>query len=281
MKRFLTIIIIIIIGGCNLIAQSSTTIHTVQRGETLASIAKNYGVTEKQIIEANPDAAQFIYVGMELTIPVRSEKHLNINEYISNDDSNETMPSNNENITYNNITPKELYRPTESTNLFLAIQGGFGYSNFMWSDGSVNGDMSYSADIVGQLYFEDNVGFIPRNWYAEIALGYDKRGAAKFSMEYIHAKIHPFGYRIPISSIDLIFKGGIALGFPLNELKTDSESWSADLQIGIGGGFQIDWKRIAIGCNIEYDFTKVSSSCSPKLNNIAVLGTFSYKLSKL
>ncbi len=76
MKRILTIIAILSIGVLNLIAQSSSIVHTVQRGETLASIANAYGITEKQIIEANPDAAQFIYVGMELTIPT-SDKTIN------------------------------------------------------------------------------------------------------------------------------------------------------------------------------------------------------------
>lgn len=49
---------------------------------------------------------------------------------------------------------------SDNINLYLAIQGGFGYSNYIWSDGSVNGTMSYSADIVGQLYFENKVSFI-------------------------------------------------------------------------------------------------------------------------
>lgn len=76
MNRILTIIAILTIGAFNLIAQSSQIVHTVQRGETLASIANTYGVTEKLIIEANPDAAQFIYVGMELTIPA-ADKTIN------------------------------------------------------------------------------------------------------------------------------------------------------------------------------------------------------------
>ncbi len=169
----------------------------------------------------------------------------------------------------------------ESMNLYLAIQGGFGYSNFMWSDGSVNGDMSYSADIVGQLYFEDKVSFIPQNWYSELALGYDKRGAANFGMNYVHARIYPLGYRIPLSPINIVVKGGVALGFPLSELETNSNSWSGDFQCGVGGGFQVEWKQFAIGCNVEYDFTEVSSSCGQTLNNFAVLGTISYKFAKL
>lgn len=43
--------------------------HTVARGETLASIASRYAVTEAKIIELNPEASQFVYVGMDLKIP--------------------------------------------------------------------------------------------------------------------------------------------------------------------------------------------------------------------
>lgn len=166
---------------------------------------------------------------------------------------------------------------TNDINLYLAVQGGFGYSNFLWSDGSVNGTMSYSGDIVGQLYFESKVSFIPANWYSELALGYDRKGAANYGMNYIHARIYPFGYRIPIDPINVVVKAGPTLGFALNDF---DDRWSSDFQVGIGGGFQIEWKQFAIGCNVEYDFTEVSSSCGQTLNNIAVLGTISYKFAK-
>lgn len=52
-------------------AQAVGTKHIVERGETLQSISQKYGVTEQQIIDQNPDAAQFIYVGMELNIPIK------------------------------------------------------------------------------------------------------------------------------------------------------------------------------------------------------------------
>lgn len=166
---------------------------------------------------------------------------------------------------------------SDNINLYLAIQGGFGYSNYIWNDGSVNGTMSYSAGIVGQLYFENKVSFIPANWYSELALGYDKKGAANYGMNYIHARIYPFGYRILIDPINVVVKAGPTLGFALNDF---DDRWSSDFQVGIGGGFQIEWKQFAIGCNVEYDFTEVSSSCGQTLNNIAVLGTISYKFAK-
>lgn len=166
---------------------------------------------------------------------------------------------------------------SDNINLYLAIQGGFGYSNYIWSDGSVNGTISYSADIIGQLYFENKVRFIPANWYSELALGYDKKGAANYGMNYIHARIYPFGYRIPIDQINVVVKAGPTIGFALNDF---DYRWSSDFQVGIGGGLQIEWKQFAIGCNVEYDFTEVSSSCGQTLNNIAVLGTISYKFAK-
>lgn len=54
------------------LSAQSTLKHTVDIGETLASIARRYGTTEARIIEINPEAADFIYVGMQLTIPLAS-----------------------------------------------------------------------------------------------------------------------------------------------------------------------------------------------------------------
>lgn len=167
----------------------------------------------------------------------------------------------------------------EAMNLYLAVQGGFGWSNFLWSDGSVNGTMSYSADVLAQLYFEDKVSFIPKNWYSELGIGYDKKGAADFDMSYIHLRLYPLGYRIPLNPFNIVVKGGVSLAFPLSELKTNyGISWNGNFQCGVGGGLQIEWKQFAIGCNVEYDFTEVASDCNQTLNNIAILGTISYKL---
>lgn len=58
-----------VLGVGILSAQTKTIKHIVDRGETLESIAKRYGTTNQKIIELNPDAEQFIYVGMELLIP--------------------------------------------------------------------------------------------------------------------------------------------------------------------------------------------------------------------
>lgn len=68
-KHLVMVAIMFAMTSISAFAQS-TVKHTVDRGETLATIAKRYGTTEARIIELNPDAAQFIYVGMELTVEV-------------------------------------------------------------------------------------------------------------------------------------------------------------------------------------------------------------------
>lgn len=65
-KRLATSVLSVAVGTVIMLADTT---HVVNRGETLESIAQKYGVTTEQIIKSNPQAAQFVYVGMELTIP--------------------------------------------------------------------------------------------------------------------------------------------------------------------------------------------------------------------
>ena len=67
-RKLLFSAIAVILGTA--IAYSQNTVkHVIDRGETLQSIAQRYGTTVEKIIELNPDAAQFVYVGMEFQIP--------------------------------------------------------------------------------------------------------------------------------------------------------------------------------------------------------------------
>lgn len=61
--------IILCFFGLSIASMEAETKHILERGESLESIAKKYGVTTQQIIELNPEAASFTYIGMELTIP--------------------------------------------------------------------------------------------------------------------------------------------------------------------------------------------------------------------
>lgn len=59
-------------------AQDFQAKHEVQRGETLAGIAKQYGVTEQMIKDANPQAGNLFYVGLKLNIPKSAETKNNV-----------------------------------------------------------------------------------------------------------------------------------------------------------------------------------------------------------
>ncbi len=169
----------------------------------------------------------------------------------------------------------------ESMNMYLAVEAGLGYSNFLWNGGSVKGKESFSVGLAAQLYFEDKTIFIPSNWYSELALGFNSKGASKFSMNYVHIGLYPLGYRLTFNPVDVVLKGGVVLGVPVNKLSTKINSWGADFQCGVGAGVRAEWREFSIGCSVEYDFTQVASSCNQTLNNFAVLGTISYKFAKL
>lgn len=43
--------------------------HTVQRGETIESVAKKYGISVNDLQQANPSTKDYFYAGMKLVIP--------------------------------------------------------------------------------------------------------------------------------------------------------------------------------------------------------------------
>lgn len=63
MKR-LTLAIVIFLGICINIDAQDVVKHVVKRGETLSSIAKQYGTTEQEIKNLNPNVKTVIYAGL-------------------------------------------------------------------------------------------------------------------------------------------------------------------------------------------------------------------------
>lgn len=170
----------------------------------------------------------------------------------------------------------------DGMNVYFGLQAGIGYTTFTWDMGSINPGLGYSVELLAQLYMDERVSFVPRNWYSEFALGYQHRGASDFGMNYFSIRLLPIGYRIHVSPVNIVAKAGVSLGIPLNDLTGyNSGSFGADFQCGINGGVQVEWRQFAVGCMIDYDFTQVSSSCNQSLYNFSVLGTISYKFAKI
>ena len=67
MKKIILTVLAIVSFPMMIFAQNH--IHTIQRGETLETIARLYGITVDQLREANPKAEQMFYFGLPLVIP--------------------------------------------------------------------------------------------------------------------------------------------------------------------------------------------------------------------
>lgn len=116
--------------------------HIIDRGETLASIASLYGVTQEEIIQLNPDAARFVYVGMELSIPIVSinaeKQHNEIVPYPTNDVHTNRTPTIH--IASNNSDSFEKNR----NSLLWEI----GYSASSFDDVKLSGSYGFSGTIL-------------------------------------------------------------------------------------------------------------------------------------
>lgn len=169
-KRFLSAMCMVAFGVSFAMAQTNTIKHTVDRGETLQSIAKRYATTEAKIIELNPNAAQFVYVGMELVIPNAQEhKQANIPVEYTNP-SNSTASSTDEMLVQTrsngyNISDFSFYgisyfAPFEDADKGYYMVGGEFFSDSGWGGdlqlgfnyGLVDKDYAGCAFLVGPAY---------------------------------------------------------------------------------------------------------------------------------
>lgn len=172
-------------------------------------------------------------------------------------------------------------RISDNFELYYGLSVGVGYSSFKWEGELASGNITYTADLFAELYFKNKVSFIPRYYFVELQLGYDGKGASWYPMNYVHARLYPFGYKIPINPIKLVGKVGLYMGFPLNDLESYNswDFWSGNFQVGISAAVGVEYKQFGISANVEYNFTEVAST-PVTLNNIAFFGTFSYKFGK-
>lgn len=89
----------------NFISAQEVITHTVERGETLESIAQKYHVTKSDIKKNNPYVEDAFYVGLKLYIPTSPSEKIEDNNYQRSDIiSQETTPSYREDNSYNKQT---------------------------------------------------------------------------------------------------------------------------------------------------------------------------------
>lgn len=139
------------------------TMHTVKRGETLAYIAKMYGITEEALRAANTNVNDLFFVGMKLQIPsggtFASPSQSNGGEYSNQLQSNVRSSSNYSSSTLSSSTHNY---GDKFTIIALSYQMWFGdfndnknrnfygvsahHTNFLWNRFGIGGSFTAKAN---------------------------------------------------------------------------------------------------------------------------------------
>lgn len=178
MKR-LFICLIALLSVTMLMAQQ--VFHTIQRGETLESIAKKYHISVNDLKQANPNTADMCYAGQKLIIPSPSNN-------VSVDNS-QIDTKNNAPVQYD-IQANEEHKPISNQAQDRKMKVvEFGYAASTFDDVKVSGSYGYSVtflpwEITENLYmgvhispFYLNFGLVDKDLISDViklgpALGY-------------------------------------------------------------------------------------------------------------
>lgn len=160
LKRIVVMVAVILISTTAAFAQTVKK-HIVERGETLASIAGKYKVTKEDIINLNPDAAQFVYVGMELKIPVGEEVAKEITSEVINNDNRGVYEDTKE------YSSKQSYDNT-SYDLLSFSNYGVGYRASFKDAGhgvyGLGGSVYSSCGVGFDLFLGANYGLVDSDY---------------------------------------------------------------------------------------------------------------------
>ena len=197
------------------IAQNSQT-YVVQRGETIVSIAKKYGLSEAELRQANPDLEDFFFVGMKLNIP---KAHSHSTTESDNNNSNESQKAltdnekdpNNTKLTANqSLYDGSTLENSESlaNTWHLAYRMGASFYKIETNGSFTSGGRTYEnktgfeVDLLGHYYITENL-------FLSFGLGYYETASS--------SSIAAFGYnnRSEIKSRNVIAPIEIGLNIPI------------------------------------------------------------------
>lgn len=246
MKKFVLCLFAFMAVSFAMAQQVSYTVHTIERGETLESIATKYHVSINAIKKANPDALDMLYVGMKINIPQSSQEEPQKVDNIVKKESRSYQPSNVSNVSnVSNDTPKF------ETELFAGVS----FNTYTGSDVK-NADMQigFNGGVTGRYY-------IVNNFFAEASLmfttkGYKskKKNGGKMTTNNIDVPIN-FGYRFMLSDdMSLRIKAGPYITYAIGgeqkveKVKTklkDIKPFNT-FNVGIDAGVAFDFHHIVL-----------------------------------
>ena len=78
MRRFFTLILVLVFSTKYVIAQENYKNHAIQKGESVYMISRKYGVSVNAIFNLNPGSEDVIYAGETLKIPNSNNQNITI-----------------------------------------------------------------------------------------------------------------------------------------------------------------------------------------------------------
>lgn len=140
MKKFI-LSFTLLLTTLSLSAQTSLS-HTVQRGETIESVANKYGISVNDLQQANPDTKEYFYAGMKLVIPIKTNTQ-NITQTPSAKNSSSAA------VTTSSSTKTNLTKKTKQKIEIPTFHSDLDGSDFTTVALTVGSDFT---DLVGMTY---------------------------------------------------------------------------------------------------------------------------------
>ena len=231
MKKIL-FILILVMASATAFAQSGTKTHKVKKVETIASIARKYGISTSDLILANPhiDVSES-YVGAKLTIPSKN---------ITKEDASTTAPRGKN--TYSRQGEGTFIGGVE----FQYLLFGGGTSDFFEGfRGGMSTDFGYRYYVHHNAFLEGSVGY---RWYT-----YETINKITTTVHNITLPIHVGGYLDVTEKFGLRPFFGPRVDFPVSSrIKYSNFSDSADIKVGVTLEFGLDFQFTDWGIRAKY-----------------------------
>ena len=229
------------------VAMAQQTSHTVQRGETLESIAQKYNVSVSALKNLNPDVAEMFYVGMKLNIPQRSTSNIDQQQQATSNTSTKTTTRNSSAYTpRSSSTYTTKYKSTSSHDNTFETMVVAGLSMNSWTGNDVKNadmEMGFHAGLAGRYTFAPSL-------FAESGLIFTTKG---YKVKSPETTMTTYNLDIPINigyafslgdNMRLCFKVGPYLTYAMSgemEVKggsSNSQQGESGSQQGGPGGEQ-------------------------------------------
>lgn len=236
------------------------------------------------VISIENNWAKFYY---KSNVAYVSNKYLEkIDLYLENLENNNLIDSvhidtiQNTNIK-NNITKSKFHNYVNKYLSYRIIPSvSFGISNFSVKNISARPILNFGADFALQAILNDDILFLPKNYFVEASFGYSLRGSKSIPLHYLDFILSSAGYRYYYKDYILSGTLGLYFGFSPSKVRTYINSFDTNSDIGIYWKLGIEYlkfDKIFISISGKHGLNKVCDS-NLKMKNISIQINISYNL---